>query len=45
MGLARLPFYDPPAPSPPGNLLVRIREICDGFECCEYRRVGVALRH
>ncbi len=45
MGLARSTFYNPPAPSPPGNLLVRIGEICDGFECYEYQRAGRALRH
>jgi putative transposase len=46
MGLSRSTFYDAPAVvMAPDDLLVRIRAICDEFECYGYRRVGAALRH
>jgi putative transposase len=46
MGLSRSTFYDvPPAPMGATEVLVRIRAICDDFECYGYRRVGAALRH
>ena len=31
--------------TPPGEVLVQIKAICDEFECYGYRRVGAALRH
>ena len=46
MGLSRSTFYDAaPASLDPGEILARIRAICDEFECYGYRRVGAALRH
>lgn len=46
MGLARSTFYDAPAvATASGDVLVRIRAICDEFEGYGYRRVGAALRH
>jgi putative transposase len=46
MGLSRSTFYDPaPVVTAPGEVLVRIKVICDEFECYGYRRVGAALRH
>ena len=46
MGLSRSTFYDaPPVVLAPDDVLVRIRAICDEFECYGYRRVGAALRH
>src|ERR1700722_13722629 len=46
MGLSRSTFYDAPAVVlAPDDILVRIRAICDEFECYGYRRVGAALRH
>ena len=46
MGLSRSTFYDAPAVvMAPDDILVRIRAICDEFECYGYRRVGAALRH
>ncbi len=46
MGLSRSTFYDaPPVPMAANKVLVRIRAICDEFECYGYRRVGAALRH
>jgi len=46
MGLSRSTFYDaPPVATAPGDVLARIRAICDEFECYGYRRVGAALRH
>ena len=46
MGLSRSTFYDaPPVSLAPDDVLVRIRAICDEFECYGYRRVGAALRH
>jgi putative transposase len=46
MGLSRSTFYDPPpVTTAPGEVLVRIKAICDEFECYGYRRVGAALRH
>ena len=46
MGLPRSTFYDPaPVVTAPGEVLVRIKAICDEFECYGYRRVGAALRH
>jgi putative transposase len=46
MGLSRSTFYDaPPVPMAANEVLVRIRAICDEFECYGYRRVGAALRH
>jgi putative transposase len=46
MGLSRSTFYDaPPVALAPGEVLVRIKAICDEFECYGYRRVGAALRH
>ena len=45
MGLSRSTFYDaPPVPMAANEVLVRIRAICDEFECYGYRRVGAALR-
>ena len=45
MGLSRSTFYDvPPLAAAPGEVLVRIRAICDEFECYGYRRVSAALR-
>ena len=35
----------PPVALAPGEVLVRIKAICDEFECYGYRRVGAALRH
>jgi hypothetical protein len=44
MGLSRSTFYDPaPVATAPGEVLVRIKAICDEFECNGYRRVGAAL--
>jgi putative transposase len=46
MGLSRSTFYDaPPVALAAGEVLVRIKAICDEFECYGYRRVGAALRH
>ena len=46
MGLSRSTFYDPlPVAAVPSEVLVRIKAICDQFECYGYRRVGAALRH
>jgi putative transposase len=46
MGLSRSTFYDaPPVAMAPDDVLVRIKAICDEFECYGYRRVGAALRH
>jgi putative transposase len=46
MGLSRSTFYDaPPVRMAADDVLVRIRAICDEFECYGYRRVGAALRH
>jgi putative transposase len=46
MGLARSTFYDAvPTAVDPSEILIRIRAICDEFECYGYRRVGAALRH
>jgi putative transposase len=46
MGLSRSTFYDPaPVVAAPGEVLVRIKAICDEFECYGYRRVDAALRH
>jgi putative transposase len=46
MGLARSTFYDaPPIAAAPEEVLIRIKAICDEFECYGYRRVGAALRH
>lgn len=46
MGLSRSTFYDAsPVLLAPDELLARIGEICDEFECYGYRRVGAALRH
>jgi putative transposase len=46
MGLSRSTFYDaPPVVLAPDDVLVRIKAICDEFECYGYRRVGAALRH
>jgi putative transposase len=46
MGLSRSTYYDaPPVAIAAGEVLGRIRAICDEFECYGYRRVGVALRH
>jgi putative transposase len=46
MGLSRSTFYDaPPVALAPDDVLVRIKAICDEFECYGYRRVGAALRH
>jgi putative transposase len=46
MGLSRSTFYDaPPIVPAPDDVLVRIKAICDEFECYGYRRVGAALRH
>jgi len=46
MGLSRSTFYDAsPVRLAPDELLARIGEICDEFECYGYRRVGAALRH
>jgi putative transposase len=46
MGLSRSTYYDaPPVATAPGEVLGRIRAICDEFECYGYRRVGAALRH
>jgi putative transposase len=46
MGLSRSTFYDPPpVAAAPGEFLVRIKAICDEFECYGYRRVDAALRH
>src|SRR5215475_5460346 len=45
MGLSRSTFYDAsPVRLAPDELLARIGEICDEFECYGYRRVGAALR-
>jgi HTH-like domain len=35
----------PPVVLAPDDVLVRIKAICDEFECYGYRRVGAALRH
>lgn len=46
MGLSRSTFYDAAtAVLDSGEVLARIGEICDEFECYGYRRVGAALRH
>jgi putative transposase len=46
MRLSRSTFYDaPPVVVAPDDVLVRIKAICDEFECYGYRRVGAALRH
>jgi putative transposase len=46
MGLSRSTFYDaPPIRLAPDEVLIRIKAICDEFECYGYRRVGAALRH
>jgi putative transposase len=46
MGVARSTFYDPaPVAMATGEVLVRIKAICDEFECYGYRREGAALRH
>jgi len=46
MGLSRSTFYDAPLiATAAGEVLVRIRAVCDEFECYGYRRVGAALRH
>src|SRR3984957_5731126 len=46
MGLSRSTFYDAPAVvMAPDDILVRMKAICDEFECYGYRRVGAALRH
>ena len=46
MGLSRSTFYGPPhVAAAPGEVLVRIKAICDEFECYGYRRVDAALRH
>jgi putative transposase len=46
MGLSRSTFYDPPpVAAASGEVLVRIKAICDDFECYGYRRVDAALRH
>jgi hypothetical protein len=46
MGLSRSTFYDAPSVVlAPDDVLVRIKAICDEFECYGYRRVGAALRH
>ena len=46
MGLPRSTFYDAPLiPIASSDVLIRIRAICDEFECYGYRRVGAALRH
>ena len=46
MGLSRSTFYDaPPIATAPDEVLIRIKAICDEFECYGYRRVGAALRH
>jgi putative transposase len=46
MGLPRSTFYDAPLiPLASSDVLVRIRAICDEFECYGYRRVRAALRH
>jgi putative transposase len=46
MGLPRSTFYDaPPTATAPDEVLIRIKAICDEFECYGYRRVGAALRH
>jgi putative transposase len=46
MGLSRSTFYDaPPVAMAADDVLVRIKAICDEFECYGYRRVGAALRH
>jgi putative transposase len=46
MGLSRSTFYDaPPIAAAPDEVLIRIKAICDEFECYGYRRVGAALRH
>ena len=46
MGLARSTFYDSsPVATAAGEVVVRIKAICDEFECYGYRRVGAALRH
>jgi putative transposase len=46
MRLPRSTFYDaPPVVVAPDDVLVRIKAICDEFECYGYRRVGAALCH
>jgi putative transposase len=45
MGLPRSTFYDAPAsPVGDGEILARVRAICDELEAYGYRRVGAALR-
>jgi hypothetical protein len=45
-GLLPSTYYDPaPVATAPGEVLVRIKAICDEFEWYGYRRVGAALRH
>ena len=44
MGLSLSTFYDAAtAVLDSGEVLARIGEICDEFECYGYRRVGAAL--
>ena len=46
MRLPRSTFYDAPSVAmAPDDVLVRIKAICDEFECYGYRGVGVALHH
>jgi putative transposase len=46
MGLPRSTFYDSPTvKADDGEIVARIKAICDEFETYGYRRVGAELRH